>query len=185
MRSFIVRLLNLVVLLLTMYLFARSPSIPLFIPVIVLVAALIEQERRLSFGHLREVDRELFQKFMSELPAESDAVQFLKNHSMGATFFREQLKPLRDFDHYWASPDRQFVSRRLEKRRLAFLQMLGAFLGELTHHIEPHANRDDCYRFFGKEDYSQFEITKQKLNALASSAYDAYVKVVNTGRQMM
>lgn len=179
-------MINIVVLLLSTALFSKNPSIALLIPVLTLIGTLVEQERRACFQNLCESDKKLFEMLQENLPTGHDAIQFLKNHDMGGSYSRVEFKPLADFQHYWSTPDHEFVNRKLEHKRKLFMKSLGTFLDKLGQESTPHSIQKDCYQIVSHEDdYGRYTRVRDELNNLSNAAYDSFCDLVRTGRKMI
>ena len=131
-------------------------------------------------------DRDLFYELKEALPTDENAVQFLKDHDMGAVFERSHIKPLCDFRHYWDTPDHEFANEKLNCKLKQFISNLKAFNTRLSTESQPHQVLPDSYRIVSHiDDYKRFNEVRDILNKLSSDAYDSLCDLIKTGRKMI
>ena len=65
-----------------------------------------------NYKNKRAKDKELLNKFLEILPANSDSVRFLKDHDMANAVSFSNFQPLNTISEDWMAPDREENNRQ-------------------------------------------------------------------------
>lgn len=129
-----------------------------------------------SFDYInkRKKDKELLALFLQILPTNSNSVIFLKEHDMGDPMPFSYLQPLNTIRAEWIAPDKEFCVKKLEKMKRHFISKLNIFLSEFAQRSAGIANGFISIGLHDHETRKDMLEYRNKLNALAKEAYDAY-----------
>lgn len=134
-------------------------------------------------------DRELFDDFTTLLGSTSPAIQFLRNHDLGAPFEWAKLDPLREFDFGWRNAERTFHNPHLAEKCDRLLETTGTFLDDLAGESFPEGDgwqavvpveRRDNFR------QNQPDVERvERLNEDATRLYEMHQQFVSTCRETL
>lgn len=138
-----------------------------------------------------EVDRKLFTKFITMLPANSSSIDLLQNHDFGNTFYGKKLDRLRDVIVLFENVEHKFLDNDLEAAKIKFIQELnnfdykiGIYTGPSGGSVEFFSCIPDSYK--GAYDTPEW-ITGQidELNSSSLLCYQLYETFVNQARNKL
>jgi len=130
-------------------------------------------------------DKELFNKLLTELPPDGEAIYFLEGHDISAPFEASVLDPLDSFNRYWNDAMHEFHNKKLEEKRKELYQKMNAFREKLSVNIFS-SNRVGWYTM----DFEDYETdrdklrTRDELNEMARETYAKYQELIRIGRRL-
>ena len=92
-----------------------------------------DKQKQIDLQRTREVDMNLFEKFIEILPSDGPAVKLLEEHDFGNSHHGKTMKPLEDFVQSWNNVQKQFLDPELEEKRNAFITKSRYFVYTLNN----------------------------------------------------
>lgn len=135
-----------------------------------------------DYKNKRAKDKELLTKFLETLPSDSASINMLKDTDMGEPIFSEHFGPLNSIVELWERPDKIFQVNKLEKLKKEFIKSLKQFLIEYS---KRSAGQSGGFISIGMRDYedrAEMIEYRDRLNELATKAYENYCNFVSTAR---
>ena len=131
-------------------------------------------------------DRALFYKFINDFPSQGRSAIFLREHDIGGSFRSSDLTDIYNFLRVWNDAEHEFNNVELEKKRKALRDALHVFTRELgehafTTHIEGRLS-------IGTRDFEtrrEMLDLQERLNDLATKAYEAHQDLIREGRRYL
>jgi len=135
------------------------------------------------------VDSVLFQKFITLLPTNSIAIKLLEEHDFENTFDFEYLSNLHTFLYLWNCPEKSFLTKELELRKILlwnkaqeFSHLLGRKstpTGSGRQSVVPDENRKDWNRPKNVDD------NVKAVNKMATEVLELHQDFVKVVRQVL
>jgi hypothetical protein len=94
------------------------------------ITAVTEQK---ALESLVEVDRNLFQEFLSVFSSDSLSIQFIRRHDFRNSYYKNDTTQLNLFVNEWNTAEREFLNPTIEAKRKELLSLCGKFVGELAY----------------------------------------------------
>ena len=79
-----------------------------------------------------EHDCALFEKFILLLPSSTGVVQHLTDHDFGNSYFFNKHAPLHELHYEWSVPEKEFLTKDVERARKNLLKINDEFLDKLS-----------------------------------------------------
>lgn len=92
---------------------------------------------RLGKNTIAEVDRQLFDAFLSDLPSDSEALELARSQDFGHTFAASKTYQLDTFLNKWRHPEFVFLDPELESRKVTLYKKAREFNSYLAYHSAP------------------------------------------------
>lgn len=199
MISFVFKILNLLVLLLSVAWLVSAPDWEPLIVSLGLFIAFLGQEYQLynqlhqpnkelpqeALSNVSQSDIDLFDKFRRELPSDGEAIDFLKEHDLGNSFHNDKLKEIDHFLWNWNNADHEFVNEQLEELRIALLEQMETFKSNLSLAVQSKGNGWFSIGLKDFEDRPKMFELKDELNQMATGVYEVHQELIRTGKKVL
>jgi hypothetical protein len=132
----------------------------------------------------KEVDKELFDKFMEALPS-SGAIEFVKAHDMAYSFDIDVLDSLYSFYDNWEKPEYCFLDEEIDQKRAVLHEKTSVYLKSLgcLHTYDKDFNATAVPREMKYNYPEEFRQTVKKLNDLGGEVVAAHEDLIKTARE--
>ena len=116
--------------------FSGSPEFEPAIGLILTLGAVFTKEpikEKFGLGSKRiKHDKELYEQFIKDLP-EEPTIRFLREHDFGDSFRRLYAEPLYKFVATWDSVEKEFIDKKIEKKKKSLYDVAKEFSSELAN----------------------------------------------------
>jgi hypothetical protein len=134
---------------------------------------------------LSELDRNLFDRFMTEFSSQGKSARFLRDHDLGASFYSSELEELHNFLRSWNDAEHEFNNPDVENKRRDLWKALNVFIRELDQYASS-THREGMLsikEIRDNEDRTMFFRVQERLNDLATEAYKAHQDFIREVRR--
>ncbi|WP_434985306.1 hypothetical protein [Vreelandella zhaodongensis] len=138
----------------------------------------------------QEVDRKLFDRFLSEFPSNSRSVTLLKEHDFGNSYHDNNTDEIDRFVDTWNTAESEFLDDELEVTRKELYEKLYTFIYKLAQSsgyigTGPILSAvPDAYR--GEWEWPERVETRiNELNKLSTECYELHQQFVMLGRRKL
>ena len=83
---------------------------------------------------LRQVDIDLFNRFLIDFPSDGYSVPFLKDHDLGNSYHDNCLKDINKFVNHWNNVEHHFLNEEIEAKRSELWEKCHSFVYLLASH---------------------------------------------------
>ncbi|WP_345969429.1 hypothetical protein WCX72_08770 [Sulfurimonas sp. HSL1-6] len=186
----ILKIANLIALLLAEAWLVSSPDWEPAILFIGFLSSLIIQEvkDKTVTNQSNTHDKELFTKFLNDLPSGEGSIDFLRDHDFHNSFKLAKLDQLRDFARNWDNAEFEFLNKELEKARQDLLQTIFQFIDVSSHHTFPERDGWQTsipnYTDNGEIPQRAKESIK-KMNDLGDNIFAMHQTLIRLGKQQL
>ncbi|WP_159167587.1 MULTISPECIES: hypothetical protein [Aeromonas] len=139
---------------------------------------------------LEAVDRNLFERFLSEFPSDSQSVTLLKEHDFGNSYHDNNTNEIDHFVDTWNTAEREFLDLELEAARKKLHEKMHDFIYKLAQssgfiHTGPMMSAvPDAYR--GAWNWPEHvDIRIKELNEKSAECYKLHQQFVMLGRRKL
>ncbi|TCV23599.1 hypothetical protein [Vibrio crassostreae] len=199
MSLFVFKILNLVVLLLSVAWLVSEPdweplvvSLGFFITFVGQEYKLYKQLSQLNVELPKVLENnvspsyvELFQKFREVLPSDGETIDFLEDHDLGNSFHSDKLKGIDLFILNWNNADHEFSNKQLEDIRITLLNQMEEFRNKLSLAIQSQGHGWFSIGLNDFEDRPEMFALKNELNQMATGIFETHQQLVRTGKVVL
>ncbi|MBN3890509.1 MAG: CHAT domain-containing protein [Nostoc sp. JL31] len=135
----------------------------------------------------KELDQELFQRFLEELPS-NGSIRFIKEANMaGFSFQVNRLDQLHNFSFKWADAEHEFIDPVLESKRKELFNLIEQYTIYVAYNTYPthRVGFNTVPPEWEKEQPEQFWRVVDELHELAGKVVEAHQELVRLGRTQL
>lgn len=185
MGSIVAKLINVIILMVSVAWLARAPSWEPLVTTLILFAALVAQEIAATQRPRVNPDVTLLEDFLKGLPSEG-SISFIKDFDFHGAFRRVDLDRLYDFRYQWDKPEREFRDRGLDKKRKELLQAIEAFTQLIGQHTSPQtAHVNSLSPTIQRDNPEEFARIGDEINSAADVVIERHTNLVRVGRKKL
>jgi len=141
-----------------------------------------ESERREPVQHevdqIRNSDLALLRELLDLLPSTSEAFDALQSRAWASALDRRSLEPLRTFERTWGTPEREFLTTKLEVLKVQLLDSASALLTSLWQHT--FERNDNSLRIYPDVDIDVWDQSNQHVRDAFDEINQAADKVIRS-----
>lgn len=152
-----------------------------------LVAEAATQGVSATRAQISEHDRNLFSRFLQDFPSQGGSIRFLREHDIGARFEASVLNEIYEFLRQWNDAEHEFNNPEIEDKRRALWSVLNTFIRELGQYASSthHEGWLSIKETIGYEDKTKFFKVQERLNELATNAFNAHQDLIREGNRRL
>ncbi|MBE9249438.1 HNH endonuclease [Dolichospermum sp. LEGE 00240] len=133
-----------------------------------------------------ELDRKLFLKIRSILPSTGGSISFIRNHTYGTRFLREEHDDLKNYKYQCENPDFEFIDLDLEIRKCQLKNCIEEFFLILFQVI--FVTENGMMAIYPEIKYSKPDIhhkAVEDVNQAVNKVCSAYDDLIRLGRRKL
>jgi hypothetical protein len=132
------------------------------ITTIIAVLAILAGRAWERYDRRSKKDKELFDKIIEIVPADSDSLLFLRGHDFAGLYHRDQIKPIRELGVLLGQPGFFFLNKELENIRRKLHHEIESFLAYLSTKAFRSETLPDSYGLVSPHESADLRIQRRR-----------------------